>query len=64
MKYLVRSAIGLVAYIVIVLVIHFLTYTSSMEFAEYRGLITSLPSQLGEPTSRGDIRHQGCVTNF
>jgi hypothetical protein len=55
MRYLIRSAIGLLIYIIVALLLHSIAYKSSLSIAEYRGLITSLPARLGEPTSRYEL---------
>lgn len=55
MRYLIRSVIGLLIYVIVALFLHSIAYKSSLSIAEYRGLITSLPARLGEPTSRYEL---------
>lgn len=55
MRYLVRSAVALVIYVFVALILHSYAYQSSLAVAEYRGLVSSLPSRLGEPISRYEL---------
>lgn len=55
MRYLIRSAIAMLLYIVVALFLHSFAYKTSLSIAEYRGLISSLPVRLVEQTSAYEI---------